>query len=157
MPKGRLNNPNAAANLTAPRFEPGASGNPGGSRSAGAHVLEYVNTLCREDDGKARFSPAELRKWAEAPETDKRVPIPKRLAASLILACLEGRDRKAREWLRELLDRTTGKPTQQVRVDHASVQRAGVRPRGRFAAISRRELSLQPLDTHVCQPTSCWA
>lgn len=29
-----MNNPNAAANLTAPKFEPGKSGNPGGKTAA---------------------------------------------------------------------------------------------------------------------------
>ena len=42
--KGRfLNGHNVGANT---RFPPGQSGNPGGSRSAGAYISEWINNLC---------------------------------------------------------------------------------------------------------------
>lgn len=65
------------------RWKPGQSGNPGGSRSAGAYIQEHLNVLAAGD-----LTEIELRTIAR----DKRMPWTKRAAAERILRTLEAGD-----------------------------------------------------------------
>ena len=100
--KGRFLNGHSVGVNT--RFPPGQSGNPGGSRSAGAHISEWINNLCE-------LSEPEL----EAIANDRDEPVNRRIAARRLLgACEEGRS--GREETAFVCDRTTGKPRQTVEV-----------------------------------------
>jgi len=59
------------------RFKPGQSGNPGGSRSAGAYLTEWLNALVLATE-------ADLRRIVQ----DRRAPVLKRSAAERILHAL---------------------------------------------------------------------
>jgi hypothetical protein len=86
------------------RWQPGTSGNPGGSRSAGAWIGEWMNVLCGEP------SHALL---AVIKNDDE--PVAKQIAARRLLGGRsEGRD--GREETALVCDRTAGRPTQSVQL-----------------------------------------
>jgi len=80
------------------RFPPGTSGNPGGSRTTGAWIAEWMNILCPE--------PSHV--LLEIIEKDDE-PVAKQIAAQRLLgARREGRD--GREETALVCDRTAGRP-----------------------------------------------
>ena len=86
------------------RWSRGTSGNPGGSRSAGAWIGEWINTL-------SDLTEPETRAIVE----DEGEPVTKRIAARRLLGALaKGRD--GREETALVCDRTAGRPTQSVQL-----------------------------------------
>lgn len=83
-------------------FEPGQSGNPGGSRSAGAWVQEWINCM-------ATMTPAELN--AILSEEDQ--PVARRIAAQRLLGAAEA-GRLGREESEFICHQTLGKPVARV-------------------------------------------
>jgi hypothetical protein len=90
------------------RFPPGKSGNPGGSRNAGATLREWINAL-------ADMTIPQLQSVAE----DESVPALKNAAAYALLATASsGRD--AREAINLIIDRTLGRPPQSVQIQEVT-------------------------------------
>ena len=88
-------------------WKPGESGNPSGRAAGTVYPAEWLKIMSR---------------WSqEALETvlrDKKLPIAQRGAARTLLQIVEAdTDRDQRAALEVVADRTTGKPTQEIRVE----------------------------------------
>ncbi len=115
--------PNSQANLDRNRaaaWQPGQSGNSRGRPAAGASFLEWLNELADVDGDEAKYDEDAL----EAIRDDKKAPTMKRGAARLILLGNEGgfHPQSGKPYCLQLfeffMDRTIGKPTQRVEVEH---------------------------------------
>ena len=96
------------------RFEPGKSGNPGGSRKAGAYIRDWLNRL-------AEWPLVELQRLVADPDN---VPIAKLIAAQRLLdAAKSGSEGRANTEL--VIEHTDGKAVQRIEttpVDNRSIQ-----------------------------------
>jgi len=85
-------------------FKPGQSGNPGGSRNAGAYVSEMFNALCDKTLSEIRHI-----------VSDSKAPISHRVAAKQWLETMSDPDKvNPGAALDRIFDRTSGKPTQVI-------------------------------------------
>jgi hypothetical protein len=102
-----------AALRPAPRWQAGTSGNPSGRPRGVVYPVEHLRGLI----GK---KPNELREIA----ADQNQPTSRIMAARMALQAVDLEDsREQREAFNVVADRTTGKPTQDVRVEVTQADR----------------------------------
>ena len=99
------------------RWPPGVSGNPKGRPALGASFIDQLNMLGAEENGRARYPQKALKALA----ADQGEVPARRLAAAEILGGYKGGEAKNGMPLSHphkelILDRTVGKPKQQVEV-----------------------------------------
>ena len=90
----------------ATRFKKGVSGNPGGVPKGTIYPGDYMRRMMH-------LAEPELRRIA----ADEGLPAPKRIAANMIIAALDGTGDDRRWATKELLDRTEGKAHQSSSVE----------------------------------------
>ena len=108
---------NQRANLKPFEAGDGWRGNAKGGRRLGATVKDWWNALGREDDdGVPKYTMAEIKNIADAPDGDAKVSPAKRIAARHVIEMAAG-GRTGREVSAMLFDRTEGRPSQHISVD----------------------------------------
>ena len=119
MPRGH--HPNSRANLRP--FSAGAAwkGNSAGRPAVGPSFREWINRLLKQDDeGNPKYTLADMKAIAQAPDDDPKVSSLRRIAARLIVDFADGSSTAARDALNLIFDRTEGRPPQTA-IIHASL------------------------------------
>lgn len=110
--------PNSKKALAENGFKPGfdPKRNLRGRPKIGATLRLWLHVLAEEnDEGEPLYTLADIQTIADAPDDDKKIPVMKRAAAQVLVdICKGGKD--AREALTLLLDRTEGRPSQNVNI-----------------------------------------
>ncbi len=108
--------PNSRANLQPP-FQHGYDARRGrGPCAAGTTILRWINELLAEsEDDTLRYSFAETRAIAEAPDDDGTISTAKRAAARQLVEMTKA-GKSGIEALGLVFDRTTGRPAQAIHV-----------------------------------------
>ena len=102
-------------------FKKGQSGNPAGSKRATTTLRQWWNWLLREDDqGKPKYTVADIWLFAEAENNDPNISPAKRIAARHIIEAVEGGSRGI-EVVKLIFDRTEGKPAQSIHMSGSLV------------------------------------